>query len=477
VCIVAAISGHRPPDALPLTCVIGAGAAGLTAVKALADHGVPFDCFERSPRIGGLWAYGNPSGTPTAYRSLRINTSKARTQLADHPMPADYPDLPDHGQIAAYLQSYAERFDLLERITLSTEVREARLRPDGLWEVELTGGGSRAYDALVVANGHHWDPLWPDPPVPGEFEGEQIHAVDYDVPERFAGKRVVVVGLGNSALDIAADLGGIAEGTFISARRGAHILPRRLLGRPTDQVEWIPPAWLPWRVRKRIAGVLLMRALRREARRPADCGLPEPAHRLHQGHPSTSDEIFDAIESGRVEPRPGLVALEGDSVRFADGRSEPADAIVYCTGYRVSFPFFDPRLISAPGNELGLYRRIFHPEIGSVFFAGLVQPIGPTINVVEAQAKLIAAHLSGRHALPSRARMRARIERDRRAIARRYVPSPRHTMQVDFPAYMAGVDRELRAGRRRAALRAYEPSVEPRAARRYERASPNAQAA
>jgi len=464
-------------DSYPKICVVGAGPSGLTTAKALADLGVPFDCFERGERVGGLWAHGSLQGNPTAYRSLRINTSRARTQLADHPMPADYPDFPDHREIASYLESYAERFGLLERIRLETEVSSARRRADGIWEVELEGGETLLYDALVVANGHHSEPLWPQPPIPGEFAGVQIHAGEYDVPEPFAGKRVVVVGLGNSALDIAVDLGPVAGSTFLAARRGAHILPHRLMDMPADQIELLPPAWLPSWLRARLGGLLFMRALRREGRLPQDFGLPAPAHKLHQAHPSLSDEIFDAIAAGEVEPRPGLVALEGERVRFDDGSVEQADAIVYCTGYRVSFPFLDPGLVSAPGNDLPLYRRIFHPQLDSVFFVGLVQPIGPTIRVVEAQAKLVAAHLSGAHALPPSGRMQRLIERDRSRMRRRYVPSPRHTMQVDYPTYMAGIERELRAGRRRARRRGYRPPLEPRAARLYARASPAAQAA
>jgi dimethylaniline monooxygenase (N-oxide forming) len=457
--------------------VIGAGPAGLTAAKALADSGVPFDCFERSPRVGGLWAYGNPEGTPTAYRSLRINTSKARTELEDFPMPSSYPDFPDHEQIARYLEAYAQRFGLMDRITLGTEVESARPDADGTWQVTLSDGQVRHYDTIVVANGHHWDPRRPEPPVPGEFNGTVIHSRDYEAPERFAGQRVVVVGLGNSAMDIAVDLAPAADQVFLAARRGMHILPRCLRGRPLDQVELMPPAWLPWWVRERISGALVTSGLRREARRPQDYGLPAPTHKLHQAHPTLSDEIFDALASGDVVARAGLAALEGDRVRFDDGSTEAVDAIVYCTGYRTSFPFFDPRLISAPGNDLPLYLRIFHPEHPGVLFAGLVQPIGPTIRVVEAQARLIAAHLSGAHALPPATRMRRRMQRERGRVRRRYVPSARHTMQVDYPAYMRAIAAELRAGARRARRRNYRPSVEPRAALKYARASPSAQAA
>jgi hypothetical protein len=277
-------------------------------------------------------------------------------------------------------------------------------------------------------------------------------------------------------MDIAVDLCSVAERTFLSARRGVHILPRYMLGRPMDQVELLPPRWLPGPVRDKLAGVLFEIGRRRSARPPEAYGLPRPQHRPDQAHPTVSDEVFDAIAAGLIEPKPGVAALEGDSVRFDDGSAECADAIVYCTGYRVSFPFFEEDYVSAPGNDLPLYRRVFHPDVDNVFFIGFVQPIGPTIRVVEAQAKWVAAHLCGAYALPSRERMERRMRRERRRMFRRYVASPRHTMQVDFRPYMTGIARELRAGRRRARRRGYAPPFEPKAQRTWARHSPSAQA-
>jgi dimethylaniline monooxygenase (N-oxide forming) len=440
--------------------------SGLTAAKALQDRGVPFDCFERSGRIGGLWAFDNPRGTPTAYRSLVVNTSRERAQLEDLPIPADYPAYAGHEQIAAYLESYADTFGLRERITFNTAVERADLGADGSWTVRLEGGDSRAYDALVVANGHHWDPLWPDPPFPGVFEGREIHARDYVDPEGLEGKTVVVVGLGNSAVDIAVDVSRVATRTILSARRGVHILPRKILGRPLDQVELL----IPRRLRPRFGGRLTGMALRAGFRTgripmPQAHGLPAPSQPLGRAHPTVSDWIYGQIESGAIVPRPNVSRLAGREVRFEDGSSAEADLIIYCTGYRVSFPFLDPGLISAPGNDLPLFHRVFKPDLPSISFVGLAQPIGPTIRLVETQSKWVAAYLAGAYALPGREEMEAAISADREHGRRRFYASPRHTMQVDFWPYLRQIERELRRGARRAASNRYAPPLKARDSR------------
>lgn len=458
------MSGEVRQDQLPLTCVIGAGPSGLTAAKALQDRGIPFDCFERSGRVGGLWAFGNPRGTPTAYRSLRINTSKARTQLEDLPMPTEYPDFPTHFQIAAYLEDFADRFGLRDRITFDTAVERADLHGDGTWRVTLEGERTRSYDALIVANGHHWDPLWPDPPFPGHFDGVETHARDYVGPEGLEGKTVVVVGIGNSAMDIAVDVSRVAARTMLSARRGVHILPRRLLGRPLDQVETMVPRPLGPALGGRLTG-LALRAGYRLGRipRPQAYGLPAPDHPLQAEHPTVSDEIFEQIEAGAIVARPNLAELAGREVRFEDGTSERTDLIIYCTGYRVSFPFLDPGLISAPGNRLPLFHRVFKPDTPSVFFIGLAQPIGPTVCLVEAQSKWVAAHLAGAYALPSREQMERAIAAEEERTRRRFYESPRHTMGVDFWPYLREIRRELRRGRRRAGSGGYARALVARA--------------
>ncbi|HKG04610.1 MAG TPA: NAD(P)-binding protein, partial [Conexibacter sp.] len=174
---------------LPSVCVIGAGSSGIAAAKALRQRGIPFDCFEKSDRIGGNWVFGNKNGMSSAYRSLHINTSRERMEYTDFPMPKSYPDFPHHSQIAAYFDAYVDHFGFRDRIHFETGVEHAARGADGTWTISLDTGETRRYDALVVANGHHWNPRWPEPPFPGSFDGAQSHAHHYIDNEPFKGRR------------------------------------------------------------------------------------------------------------------------------------------------------------------------------------------------------------------------------------------------------------------------------------------------
>jgi len=438
---------------LPKTCIIGAGSSGLVVVKALADAGVPFDCFEESDRVGGLWVFGNKNGKSAAYRSLSINTSRDRMQYADFPMPRDYPDYPGHERMAAYFQAYAERFELLRRIRFETRVERVERVGGSGFRVALADGSTARYDAVVVANGHHWDPALPDPPIPGEFGGVTLHShayVDPTEPQDLRGKRVVVVGIGNSAVDIACELArpGAASRVLLAARRGAWVLPKYVGKRPLDQLGLVP-LFLPVAMRQRLANLLY----RVVVGRPEDYGLLRPDHRLGGAHPTVSSDLLPMLRAGQVTPKPALVRFHTGEVEFSDGSREAADAVVFATGYKVSFPFFDPALVEAPKNELPLYFRLFHLELENLFFVGLAQPLGAIMPIAEAQAKLLADHLTGRYALPPREAMRAQTLAEERTMKRRYVASRRHTMQVDFDDFMKALTEEHQAGKKRARRR------------------------
>jgi cation diffusion facilitator CzcD-associated flavoprotein CzcO len=444
---------------LPRACVIGAGSSGIAACKALRDRGIEFDCFEKSDRVGGNWVFGNTNGMSSAYRSLHINTSRERMEYAAFPMPASYPDFPHHTQIAAYFDSYVDRFELRELITFGTGVAHAHRDQDGGWTVTLEDGEQRRYDALLVANGHHWDPQWPDPPFPGSFDGAQLHSHSYVDPDRWRGLNVLVVGIGNSAMDIAVEASYVARRTFLSSRRGAYVLPKYVFGRPLDQVgTGRAAALLPWPVQRTALSLIYRLAVGRVQR----YGLPAPDHRIGEAHPTVSADFLSRLAHGEVAWKPNVAALEGGHVSFTDGSRELIDVIVWCTGYRISFPFFDADFIAAPDNDLPLYRRVFKPGIDNLFFVALLQPLGATMPIAEAQGHWIAAYLCGEYRLPPEALMAADIGRERAVMARRYVASKRHTMQVDFDAYMNALDRERRAGAARARAADHALSVPPR---------------
>ncbi|MBB4662531.1 flavin-containing monooxygenase [Conexibacter arvalis] len=445
---------------LPSVCIIGAGSSGIAAAKALHERGLPFDCFEKSDRVGGNWVFGNSNGMSSAYRSLHINTSRERMEFTDFPMPAWYPDFPHHSHIADYFDAYVDHFGFRERIAFETGVERAERGEDGGWTIALDTGERRRYDALVVANGHHWDPRWPEPAFPGSFDGEQSHAHHYVDNRPFAGRRVLVVGIGNSAMDIAVETSFVSERTFLSSRRGAHVLPKYLFGRPLDQigVNRFSGA-IPWEARR-----LVLQALYRiGVGRVEDYGLPKPDHKIGSAHPTISADFLNRLAHGELAWKPNIAELEGDRVRFDDGTVEQIDAIVWCTGYKVTFPFFDPSLISAPDNDLPLFRRVFHPRLHDVFFVGLLQPLGAIMPLAEAQGRWIAEYLRGEYALPAPAALAQDVERERRKMFKRYVASKRHTMQVDFDNYLHDLRRERRAGARRVRERGFALPVPPRA--------------
>lgn len=442
---------------LPKSCIIGAGPSGLTTAKALLKRGLPFDCFELADEVGGVWYYKSPTGKSAAYRDLHINTSKTLMQFSDYPMPAEWPNFCHHSLVFDYFKSYCDHFDLRRHITFNTGVEHAARGEDGVWTVRLSNGETRRYDALFVCNGHHWDPQWPDPPFPGHFDGTVMHSHDFKGDEDFRGKRVVVLGLGNSALDVAVDLSYAADRVYLSTRRGAHIIPKYILGRPLDA--WVVP-WVPLPLAQGLMRLLLAVHVGSYEK----YGLPKPDHALLSSHPAISSAALDRLAHRDIIPKPNIAELAVDRVRFADGSEEQADVVIYCTGYKVSFPFFDPDFIAARDNDLPLYLRMFHPDIPNVFFIGLFQPLGAIFPIAEEQARLAGEYLAGRCHLPTPDAMRARIERERAAMRARYYQSKRHTMQVDFHAFLRQLRREARDGARRARAANHALPVPPRAA-------------
>lgn len=416
-------------------CVIGCGASGMPVVKALVDAGVSFDCLEASDDIGGNWHIDNKNGMSSAYESLRINTTRALMQYADFPMSDDYPDYPNHRQIKQYFDDYMAAFDLRPYVSFNSKVEKACKNAADEWEVNVNDESKpRRYQHLIVANGHHWDARWPNPAYPGDFNGTIMHSHRYLSPwdpVDMQDKKVVVVGMGNSAVDIACELAdpAITERVYLSARETSWVLPKYLWGHPVASKT---PPRLSWRLQS-----LMMRAiLALSIGSPRKHGLPAPAYPLLATHPTISQHLYDKLDQGMITYKPGIASLQGDSIRFTDGTTVSADVLLYCTGYNVSFPFFEASFISAPDNKLPLWLRLCKPEVSGLFFVGLMQPIGAIMPIAERQARLIADVVAGKAVLPDASQMQAGIDADQTHLQKRYKASSRHTMQVDAGDYL-----------------------------------------
>ena len=224
---------HREKANVPTICVVGAGFSGLAMCGGLTRWGISYDCYEADSALGGNWFHG-------VYETVHIISSRKTTEYKDFPMPESYPDFPSKDQVLEYLNSYADHFKLREHIKFNTEVKKVAPTSDERYEVTFADGTKKIYGGVIVCNGHHWDKRFGGPyPDEKTFSGEVMHSKDYKKPETLVGKRVLVLGGGNSACDIAAEAARFAESSHVSHRRGYWFMPRSLAGFPL--VEYLDP--------------------------------------------------------------------------------------------------------------------------------------------------------------------------------------------------------------------------------------------
>ena len=420
-------------------CIIGAGSSGVAAAKALHARGVAVEGFEIGSDIGGMWRYQNDNGLSSAYRSLHIDTSGGNLGYPDHPIPDQYPDFLSHAEVLEWLESYAERFDVRRHFRFNCKVERVEPEEGGAWRVTLAGGEVRRCRAVIVANGHLWDPRTAS--FPGSFEGEQIHAHHYRTAEPFSGKRVLVIGIGNSAVDIAVDVCKSASRTFVSTRRSAWVMPKYIMGIPVDR-------WgaffgrrlrLPTPVSRTLVRWLAYLVVGDQTR----FGVPRPSHAIWREHATLSQELLPYCGHGWIRMKPNVRELQGRQVVFEDGSVEQVDAIIQATGYKTSFPFLDPALFQVNEEVPALYRRMAPPGLPGLFFLGLLQPVGPTIPLVEVQARWVAALLGGAMRAPDATTMQREIDAHVQAVRRRYVGSARYALEVDAGTYTRQLRRDM----------------------------------
>ncbi|XP_029939621.1 dimethylaniline monooxygenase [N-oxide-forming] 5-like [Salarias fasciatus] len=430
--------------------VIGAGSTGLACIKCCLDEGLDPVCFESSDDIGGLWRFKeNPEpGRASIYHSVIINTSKEMMCFSDFPIPAHFPNFMHNSLIMDYFRMYADHFHLTKHIRFNTKVWQVKKRTDfsrsGQWDVETENKDGKKekhiFDAVMICIGHHCNPNLPLEDFPGidTFTGKYFHSRDYKTPEEWRNKNVVVIGIGNSGGDIAVELSRVTKQLYLSTRRGAWILNRvGDNGYPLDLLFNRATNFL----RKTLPFGYFCNIIENRLNTRFDHALYnlKPKHRVFSQHPTVNDDLPNRILSGTVQVKPNIRRFNGSSVEFDDGSIvENVDLVVFATGYTFSYPFLASHVVSVSNNQASLYKYVFPPELTRPTLAviGLVQPLGAIMPISELQARWATRVFKGCKTLPPKEEMLKDIEYKQETMARRYVTSSRHTIQVDYIPYM-----------------------------------------
>ncbi|TVP49449.1 MAG: monooxygenase [Mongoliibacter sp.] len=409
--------------------IIGAGPSGITALKNILDQGLNAVVFDRNNDVGGNWIYSEDESHSSVFETTHIISSKTLSQYEDFtfddfdPETADYPS---HEELRRYFQAYAVHFGLYDHIEFSTLVKKCKKDSDGFWEIITEKAGieeRHTFSHLVVCNGHHWHPRWPE--YPGKFSGEFIHSHSFKKAEPFRNKKVLVIGGGNSACDVAVETSRVSAHTAISWRRGYRIIPKFFFGQPSDKIGE-KSAWIPLKIRSFFFDVLLNILVGKNRL----YGLREVETKFGEIHPTINDELLYKIRHGKVKPRLDIKILEGKKVIFEDGLEEEYDAIIACTGYYLSHPFFSKELIDYSSGPVPLYLKMFHPEIENLYFIGMFQPLGCIWPGAELQSKIMALELAGKWKRPENIKKLCQLEVTNPHY--KQIDTPRHTITVDY---------------------------------------------
>ncbi len=369
--------------------LIGAGPSGLAGARCLQKHGIPFQGFEAHGELGGLWNIGNPRST--VYESAHLISSKRMTEFLEFPMPEHVADYPSHRELLDYFRAFAEHFGLNAHYRFHTRVLKAEPvsdAPDTLWRVTTQTGDAAPevalYKGVVIANGTLAEPNVPR--FEGTFSGEIWHTAQYKSALQLTGKRVLIVGAGNSGCDIAVDAVHHAKSIDISVRRGYYFVPKYVFGKPADSVggKITLPPWLKQRIDSTI--------LKWFTGDPVRFGFPKPTYKMYESHPVVNSLILYHIGHGDVAVRADIARLDGHTVHFKDGSHGEYDLILAATGYKLHYPFMDRALLNWQGMAPSLYLNIFAPRFHRVAVLGMVEASGLGWQGRYEQAELVARY-------------------------------------------------------------------------------------
>jgi cation diffusion facilitator CzcD-associated flavoprotein CzcO len=383
--------------------IIGAGPSGLSAARALQKAGIAFDGYEASTGVGGLWDIDNPRST--MYESAHLISSRTTTEFREFPMDSTA-DYPSHKTLIRYFRDFADHFGLTGRFRFDTRVTRLEPAGDGGWMLRADGPDGvveQTYAGVILANGTLAEPHVPA--FPGEFTGELLHTSAYKSADQLSGKRVLIIGAGNSGCDIAVDAVHHATSVDMSVRRGYYFVPRYLFGKPSDTLNQGRP--LPARIKQFVD----KRVLRAFTGDPVRFGFPKPDYKLYESHPIVNTLILNHLGQGDLRIRPDIARFDGRTVHFRDGSSDDYDMVLLATGYTLDYPFVDRQALNWRGWSPTLYLNIFPPSFNGLYVMGMIEASGIGWQGRYEQAELIAEYLAARERHPDRAAaFRSRVD-------------------------------------------------------------------
>ena len=418
-------------------CIIGAGPSGLPAIKNISEAGISVVAYDYNSDVGGNWIYNEKESHSSVFETTHIISSKTLSQYEDYPFKPEVSDYPSHEELRNYFQSYAKYFNLYRHIQFNTLVKSCVRLDNGHWEVKTIKDENEyveIFTDLVVCNGHHWEPKYPN--YSGKFTGDFLHSHQYKKAASFANKKVLVIGGGNSACDVAVETSRVSTKTAISWRRGYRIIPKFLMGKPTD-VFAIKMNFLPIFLRNLLAGFIAY--INNGSNKIY--GLPEPDHKFGATHPTINSELLYKIRHGKIKPRVEIERFEGKKVFFKDKSKEDFDVVIACTGFVLAHPFFDKKFLNYSEGPVPLYLKMFHPTYDNLYFIGMFQPLGCIWPGAEQQSKLAALALKGSWKRP--ANIDVLCEREVTHPHMKQINTSRHRITVDFHRFMRDLKTQI----------------------------------
>ena len=422
-------------------CVIGAGPSGIAAAKNCIQNGLEVVVFEKNNKVGGNWVFNAKTGHSSVYENTHLISSKVWSEFEDYPMPDSFPDYPGHAQLQSYFESYARTFGVLDTVRFDHTVDHVTRQNNGSWLVEFTDNNgdkkSEVFEYLMVCNGHHNVPKYPN--YPGQFTGRFIHSHDFKgVDETWRDKRVLVIGGGNSACDIAVEAARITRTVDMSMRSPQWFFPKFLFGQPSD-VFSSRTAWLPKKLRQHGIKFLV-----RLVQGPySQYGLPENTKLPLTNHPTLNSDLMDYIRHGRVKPCKAIKSWNGLTVEFIDGSKSDYDIVCAATGFWTIFSFFDDSFINFKDLEkIPIFRKMMHENYENLYFIGLFQPLGCIWPLADYQAKIACLEILGKYKRPSD--IKSAIAHEVSHPHFDFSPGQRHAVEVDYHTFRNELKKELK---------------------------------